>query len=261
MIGAVSPDPNWRTNFEVGGFAVVPHVLDDQDVAALRLGISTAENSPPSGQVLYTHRAPPSDTPCMIQLMNQWFGRLPSVPRAPSILSRLGGVVAGICGEPMVPFQDVALVKLSSHAAFPWHADLPYWPIDSNVGVVTWIALDSVSQSNGAVRLAAGSHRCALQPAVDLHLGLRQDGARFELRGAESHPSLDAGDLLVFDARTAHCSGPNSSDRPRRAWAISWVSATARWDHGRVPRHPLNQSTADKGRVLPWSRKTYLLAD
>ncbi len=248
-----------RSEFQERGFLVERGALAPETIAHLRRRLDDAAKSPPSSQVLFTHRPPPPGRRPMSALMDQWFGRLQTDDAGGALLARLRTVLLGVTGLEMTPFQDVALRKGAHHAPFPWHQDAPFWPIGSYAGAVVWIPLDSVDESNGAVWLAAGSHRASAQPAVDLHSGTLQDGSgEFVVVGEPCCRRLDPGDVLVFDAWCAHRSGINLSPSNRRAWAVSWTDARARWDHARAPRHPLNSFTTDHGEVRTWSNTRYL---
>ena len=241
------------------GFVILRRVFAPEHLAMLDERLESLVRVRPTGQVLFTHRPPPPGQRPMCALMDQWFGRLQREESAGPLLASLEDLVSGVVGTTMSPFQDVALRKAQRHQPFPWHQDLPYWPVDLDRGAISWVPLDPVSETNGALWLAAGSHRGPVQAAVDLHDGTLQDGSGdFVQVGAAVCVSLEPGDVLVFDARCAHRSGVNRCEADRRAWAISWTDAAARWAHARAPRHPLTATTTDGEEVRKWSHKTYL---
>lgn len=109
---------------------------------------------------------------------------------------------------------------------FPWHQDYPYIQ-DSEDGVVYWIPLQDVNQSNGWLRCAIGSHKQGVAPVRMVGSGNETDSRARNLELAD--PSLpdkypqvsvpvNAGDALVFSTLLLHRSQPNTNDRAR--WTI-----------------------------------------
>lgn len=81
-----------------------------------------------------------------------------------------------------------------------------------------WCALDDVDESNGAMLLLPFD---APQPASPWFLPA--DGACEAWLGSEGRrhsvaAHVQAGDVVVFSSRLWHCSEPNMSDTPRRAF-------------------------------------------
>ncbi len=225
------------------GWAVVRQVLGRAAIDALRAAVVELRATvAPSREILFTHVDPPPGSPGMDRLMEQWLNvhrRSPfTLDQAIPIVRRLASEVLG---EDAVLFQDVLLVKRGDHAPFPWHQDCAYWTVDPPVGVVIWIALDTMSDANGGLSVATRSHLEPLGPAIDLHSGDPQTGSSGVVPELldEVTPALVAGDAIVFDARTWHRSGRNVAGGERRAWSSSWLSPRARWAPERAPRHPL----------------------
>lgn len=226
------------------GYEVICGLLPPSDVAALcgRLEMLRA-GATPSREILYTHRAPPEDRGGgMAALMDQWFNPHRRTDEASTLefAARLRRGVSARLGVEAVLFQDVFMDKRGRHRPFPWHQDLPFWPVDAPRGVVLWLALDPVDERRGGLCLTReGAERTG--PPIDLYTGVPQPGFEGEMVVQPTRwvcPQLDPGDAIAFTPRTWHASGPNLDERPRRVWASSWLAADVRWRHTAAPRHP-----------------------
>jgi len=106
---------------------------------------------------------------------------------------------------------------------FDWHQDFPY-VMDSLDAVVFWIPLQDVDETNGALRVAPGTHKLGLQKLTvddpDNEQNNKQKVMHIaDLSFLDRFPQLDMcvayGDALVFSTLLMHASGPNRSDRAR----------------------------------------------
>lgn len=108
-------------------------------------------------------------------------------------------------------FAHLVFKPPGSRVHLPWHADRPTWrtlPADAPA-VTTWVAMDDVPTEAGALRYVPGSH-------------LDPDG--------DPDPVVvpaAAGEGLVHHEHVLHASGPNRTERWRRAWIGVWVRAIA----------------------------------
>jgi len=252
--------PPDREAFALDGFTVVREIVTAHEVAALRTIIDDfiVTGIEPTRQVLYTHAEPAESRPAMTRIMHQWLNPHRRVPETlVSALSAARSLASAILGEPPVLFQDVLLDKRAGHAAFPWHQDMPYWPVDRQDGIIVWVALDPVDAAAGGVHVLRHSHQQGEGPPIDLHTGSPQSGGQpieCPMDGEILCPILAPGDALVFHTLTWHCSPPRDSAGSRRAWASSWLSRGTRWNIGRAPRHPLASLVADGSEVTEWRR-------
>ena len=121
-----------------------------------------------------------------------------------------------------------------------WHQDYAYWPIAMPAAATAWIALDHVTLENGAMKMAVGSHLT----------GERLPGAfgTGETYFSEKRPAtvkaiedpeelgmeldlvdLEPGEVSLHHPLTWHASGPNTTDRPRRAFVVRYAADGAIW--------------------------------
>jgi ectoine hydroxylase-related dioxygenase (phytanoyl-CoA dioxygenase family) len=105
----------------------------------------------------------------------------------------------------------------------PWHQDEAYWEATLTYHAVgVWMPLDDVDEENGCMMFVPGSHRSDVlehrhisdDPAVH---GLRF-AAPVDTSAAVAVP-LAAGGATFHHRRTFHATGPNTSERRRRAYA------------------------------------------
>lgn len=156
-------------------------------------------------------------------------------------------------------FQDHLVSKTPGTVdAVKWHQDYSYWPLDRARGLTMWVALDDADVDNGCLHYAPGSHlggeRAPANFLDQAELGVRSALPALELpERAEAVPAR-AGDVLLHDPLVLHTSPGNHTQRPRRAWSISWVDPEARWAPEHAP-HPFNWSLSPQtGAPLPDDR-------
>jgi ectoine hydroxylase-related dioxygenase (phytanoyl-CoA dioxygenase family) len=122
-----------------------------------------------------------------------------------------------------------------------WHQDSPYWPplYPKDQQVTAWVALDDVDESNGCMSMIAGSHRWGDQIEFLHTLKTFNDmppefqGLAIEVRCCP----VRKGEVHYHHALTWHGSHANTSDRPRRAIALHFMTERTRLDASKD--HPM----------------------
>ena len=113
-----------------------------------------------------------------------------------------------------------------------WHQDVAYWPLEPNNQIALWIPFDIVTESNGAMVYALGTHKLGLRSSTDLHSNatLSQEDKREPIPedpAAAGHSvcvmEMEPGDVLLHDGRTWHKSGPNTTVYPRRGLSVRFL--------------------------------------
>ncbi len=126
---------------------------------------------------------------------------------------------AELLGESLVLYKEKLNHKLPGGAGFAPHQDATaYKFVDRHVTCM--IAIDDATVANGCLELAAGHHGSLLptdgdgciEPSVAQQLGFVP-------------VEMQRGDVLWFDSRAPHRSGPNTSSMPRRALFLTFNSA------------------------------------
>lgn len=227
------------------GFVHCPAVIPLALVRELRAAI---EGLPPEA-------APPG--PYGLILHNLW-RRVPACAEE----LRKGGLAElaiELTGEPALRlFQDLMISKPpGTDVALKWHQDYSYWPLDGPHGLVLWIALDDADSENGCLRYIPGSHLLGERRAADFVVGaaptVHEDLPPLDAEKRESEAvdmPVRAGDALAHDPLVWHMSPPNSSDRPRRAWSVTFIRPETRWDPDHAP-HPFCHELSPRAGELP----------
>ena len=234
--------------FYAEGFVRLGRVLDNQRIDALRSVIADRRQQRLDEVDLLEPAIWPEAEGGVPQepgrnvsfLFNLWreepeFRRLVNDPR-------FAGWAAQVLGATAVRvLEDNALTKdAGSGGELRWHQDYAYWPLGQPNAVTIWIALDDVTATNGAVRMAPGSQLLgerlptvfgtgasyfaerrprAVRPITD------PAGAGLDVEVLE----LAAGEATMHHALTWHASGANTTDRPRRAAVVRYVADGTIW--------------------------------
>lgn len=120
-------------------------------------------------------------------------------------------VAGALLGEPAVLYKDKLNHKLPGGAGYAPHQDAPaYRFVETHVSCM--VAIDDATPANGCLEVVSGAHD-RLWPTDDVGC-IAADAV--EAMDWQPAP-VRAGDTLWFHSRTPHRSGPNTSDRPRRA--------------------------------------------
>jgi ectoine hydroxylase-related dioxygenase (phytanoyl-CoA dioxygenase family) len=114
--------------------------------------------------------------------------------------------------------------------SLPWHQDEAYWdPKLICRALGCWLPLDDATVENGCMSYIPGSHRSDVLP--HRHVGddprvhaLFATPAKADLARAVPAP-VPAGGAVFHHSRTLHSSGPNRTDKARRAYANEWQLA------------------------------------
>lgn len=202
--------------FRTDGFFVVPGVFsgpecDDIVAHVERAAFELALGEQSDGPLSYRP---------MMHLTSQALTRVATDRRwGPIVMPLLDTPDARLYWEQAVAKPPQARTEL------PWHQDNGYTPLDPEEYVTCWLALDDADVDNGCIWVIPGSHRHGTQPhhagAGPFRVGLDggEDGVPVPVR---------RGDVLVFSSLIMHRSGPNTTDRHRRAWIIQFCPGHAR---------------------------------
>jgi ectoine hydroxylase-related dioxygenase (phytanoyl-CoA dioxygenase family) len=135
-------------------------------------------------------------------------------------------LAVALLGPEVRLYWNQAVIKAPRHgAAFAWHQDTGYVPIEPQQYLTCWLAVDEATVENGCIWVIPGSHRWGLQPH-------RRDETLGDLVGYEGPESgipvpLRRGQAAIFSSMLLHSSGPNVTDHPRRAYVIQYAPTHA----------------------------------
>ncbi len=129
-------------------------------------------------------------------------------------------LLAQLFDSPAVLFKEKINFKLPGGAGFTQHQDAPaFTSFDQRYHITMMVSVDATTIENGCLEVAAGRHREGmLKTAADLTI--------------DSSESLDwlpvptkPGDLVLFDSFLPHRSGPNTTNKSRRALYLTYNHA------------------------------------
>ncbi|MGH7143454.1 MAG: phytanoyl-CoA dioxygenase family protein, partial [Planctomycetota bacterium] len=124
-------------------------------------------------------------------------------------------LVEDLIGDTIFYHSSKLMFKPARHGGVkPWHQDYAYWASTKPEQVTAWLALDDATPENGCMQLIPGSHKGGLVKHGKQELQLETSQiAQDKVKVAP----MKAGSILVFHVLTMHYSGPNTSDKSRRA--------------------------------------------
>lgn len=200
------------------GWTVVPSVfssteceviLEHIEAAAFRLDLGRPED----GQMVYRP---------MLHLADPFLQQVATDPR-------WAGIVVPAVGPDVRLYWEQCVAKPpGAGTELPWHQDNGYTPLDPEEYLTCWLALDDADEANGAMQLLPGSHRWGTVPHRDDKAKNPYFRVGYDGDDAGVLVPLRRGDVLVFSSLAMHRSGPNRSDRDRRAWIIQFCPSHAR---------------------------------
>jgi len=108
-------------------------------------------------------------------------------------------------------------------AFFPWHQDSGYGHPVPEEYVTCWVALDDTDSENGGVWILPGSHKKGIFPHTD-----DGEGHLVGYEGPEKGQCvpIKRGEVLIFSSLVLHSTGPNHTDRKRRAYVLQYCDAS-----------------------------------
>ena len=144
--------------------------------------------------------------------------------------SAMVDMVAALIGPDVKVHHSKVNTKLPGSATeVEWHQDFPYTPHSNTDLVTALLMVDEVTEENGPLEVAPGSHDGPLHSlwhdgtftgaiAPDVASGLRRDAVRC---------TGDAGSVCLMHTKLAHGSAPNRSDRPRTLFICVYAAGDA----------------------------------
>lgn len=140
---------------------------------------------------------------------------------APAIVER----VAALLGPDVLLWHSRYFDKPADAPPIPWHQDAPFWSMQPVRCISAWLALDTISSSNGCVYAVPGSNHVQL-PQLPSHgtgrFGKRADISTYDVSTAIPL-ELARGEFFLFDSWLLHCSGRNTGGRSRLGLSIQFI--------------------------------------
>jgi hypothetical protein len=197
-------------HFQQHGWVLTPPLAPDE-VAALSTWVDELADldDVADGGPLLHHREQTDDGPALCRTENF----VPHHPHLGALLTAgfLPAAAGALLGEPALLYKEKVNYKAPGGAGYAPHQDAPAYPfIDRHVSCM--VAVDAADEDNGCLEVVSGAHH-ALLPTDDRGCVAPDVVATLDWVAVP----VPAGATLWFHSRTPHRSGPNRTDRPRRA--------------------------------------------
>ncbi|HET7559439.1 MAG TPA: phytanoyl-CoA dioxygenase family protein [Limnochordia bacterium] len=167
--------------------------------------------------------------------------------RALALHDNVVGIIEQILGPDLKLFRNSLLLKPPGvGSAKGAHQDSPYWPIEPMELCSLWFAIDDATPENGCMAVIPGGHKVGALPHVPVTDDYVIADGHYDPEQLVLAP-IKAGGGLFFHSLLPHYTAPNTSDRWRRAIALSYMSAQSTYTgKGESPVYfPI------KGRTFP----------
>lgn len=196
-----------RTHFDRHGWVLID-TLHDTELQQVRTWVDEVATTPDGEGGVLHYREQTDAGPQLCRSENF----TPSHAGLAQLLNdRLAVTATLLLGEPAVLYKEKVNYKLAGGAGYSPHQDAPAYPfIDTHVSCM--VAIDDATVANGCLEVVSGRHDQVL-PLDDRGCIAAEVVADMTWIPAE----VRAGQTLWFHSRTPHRSGPNRSDRNRRA--------------------------------------------
>lgn len=139
-----------------------------------------------------------------------------------------------------------------------WHQDAQFWPLTPSKIVTVWIAIDEVSETNGAMILWPTTHRRGIIPfqyVTDDEDGVLEEHVHYPERfGPSVRIELQAGQFSLHTDMLLHGSLPNNSGLRRAGLTIRYMSPDVRRSDEREPVAVIARGVDSSGYWKPLAR-------
>jgi ectoine hydroxylase-related dioxygenase (phytanoyl-CoA dioxygenase family) len=228
-----------RAAFDQLGAAALGRVFDDIQLATVRNAFEAIQSHGVTGPYA--------------RIVHDAWRKSPTLA---ALVPHLGALAAAALDIPaLVLFHDHLLTKFPAGDDMSWHQDFSYLPLDRPDGLTLWIALDDVTEENGCLYYILGSHRLGERRAAWGMTG--DDDPRAALPPidvADDDPGVPvptaAACAIAHHTYLLHRSPRNRGTRPRRTWALSFVTPDARWSPRHSPHPRSIMEHRDEGQAL-----------
>ena len=260
--------------YETEGYLVIPHLLDDDDLAPARQAMSDkvemiAGDLFDAGLISDKFENEPFETRLarlfdnlsdaeFLKYGRGWRDRLPGyfhLMANPKIV----GAVESLIGSEIFsnPVYNVRpKVPKVAAGAVPWHQDKSYWPdANSNPVITVWVPIVDATEENGCLHIWPRTHKSrVLSYHAETYSGTgytELDSQYLKDARIVSLP-IEAGGAILFNDRCIHMSTPNNSSSVR--WSVDLRYQPTNQDpmigHGvgflaRSRRHPERVATLE----------------
>jgi len=212
----VTRDQVW--DFERSGFVLVERMFSQEEVEVMLEAVGSSQRIAETTNSM-------SDAEGRSSKISLWKNVSDDVLGLVSTHPRVVNSVRVLLGEDVYHWHSKVMMKLPREGgAWEWHQDYGYWynngcPYPRMVSAM--IALDEATEENGCLQVLVGSHHLGRldHGKVGAQMGANQERlAAIERLLPKKFMEAKPGSVLFFHCNLLHGSGPNLSDKPRRAY-------------------------------------------
>lgn len=163
---------------------------------------------------------------------------VPEIYKA-SISSIICDRVASILGNDLIMWASYFFEKQPGGLEIPWHQDINYWPLEPEINISAWVALDPATKENSCVQLIPGSHEKSIphiEAPKEVQFGEMADTSFFS-ETEKIYMELLAGEFFIFNEKMLHKSDVNSSNKRRRGMTFRYSLPSVKVFHNQAPLH------------------------
>ena len=216
--------------FQRDGYVSGGKVLDDDQVEELRGELARVIDDDGKEEVkqpVLLRNLSRDEAHPVYQIVNIWeaspaYQNLISMPKIVEEIAQLTGAAALKVWHDQIQYKPAETGGVNM-----WHQDAPLWPIILPMTEVSaWVALDDVDEGNGCMSMVPGSHQWGNQmPFIRDLESYDSMPDSFEGKPVEVvRRPVKKGEVHYHHALTWHGSHANTSNRPRRAIAIHYMT-------------------------------------
>ena len=172
----------------------------------------------------------------------------------------IGAQLLGLPASSLHAWGHMILKPPKVGGPLPWHQDEAYWDTAFAYRALgVWVPLDPATVESGCMHFLPRSHLGAVQPHRHIDDDPSVHGLWTEVVDDSSAVAvpLAPGGATFHHCRTLHMTTPNTTDRPRRAWANEIQVEPIPLPDGERPDHPWVESgkaawaARDLGSAIP----------
>ena len=159
---------------------------------------------------------------------------------------RVLDAVEDLIGPNILCWGSIFWIKEANSPSYVgWHQDLQYWGLYTDDLVNVWVALSAASEAAGCMSVLPGSHLERLDHVETYHQdNLLTRGQELTIDIGSRSPvamPLEPGQMSMHNGRSAHGSGPNTTDDRRIGVAFQYMPTSAKqtlveWDTAALVR-------------------------
>ena len=154
--------------------------------------------------------------------------------------------VEQLIGPDILCWNTIFWIKEAGSPSYVgWHQDLEYWGLDNSDLVNVWVALSPATEASGCMSVIPGSHKELLdhdETYAEDNMLTRGQELKIDIAEREIAPMpLQPGQMSMHNVRSAHGSGPNTTDDRRIGLSLQYMPTSTRqqlaeWDNAALVR-------------------------